>query len=316
MEKTEVSWIDDYFNNYELHKHAFRDVVCHVQSKTQKIIIVNTYNYGRCLILDNEFQSAEMDEFIYHEALVHPSLVLHPGAESVLILGGGEGATLREVLRYQTVKKAVMVDIDGEMIACSKKFLPSFHAGAFDDSRVELVIEDGRKYLERIQDRFDVIIVDVNDPLEGGPSYMLFTMELYQIVTERLRKDGIVIVQSGSASISENDVFTSICNTLNKVFPHVFPYVTYIPSYALPWGFCMATHNPSNLDIPGEEIDARINARITGNLRFYDSITHHSLFNLPKYLRTDIQRQRRIIQDKDPLMEHYPGISVNNCGSE
>lgn len=312
MEKNQIHWIDDYFNNYELHKHAFKDVVCQVQSEIQKIIIVNTYNYGRCLILDNEFQSAEMDEFIYHEALVHPSLILHPGAESVLILGGGEGATLREVLRHKTVKKAVMVDIDKEMIACSKKFLPSFHAGAFDDSRVELVIEEGRKYVERAQDRFDVVVIDVNDPLDGGPSYMLFTMEFFQIIAEKLKANGILIVQSGAASVSENDAFTSICNTLSNVFSHVFPYVTYIPSYALPWGFSMATHNPSNLDISGDEIDTRIQSRLTGKLRFYDSITHHALFNLSKYLRTDIQRQKRIIRDKAPLKEHYPGISTES----
>lgn len=312
MEKNQIHWIDDYFNNYELHKHAFKDVVCQVQSEIQKIIIVNTYNYGRCLILDNEFQSAEMDEFIYHEALVHPSLILHPGAESVLILGGGEGATLREVLRHKTVKKVVMVDIDKEMIACSKKFLPSFHAGAFDDSRVELVIEEGRKYVERAQDRFDVVVIDVNDPLDGGPSYMLFTMEFFQIIAEKLKANGILIVQSGAASVSENDAFTSICNTLSNVFSHVFPYVTYIPSYALPWGFSMATHNPSNLDISGDEIDTRIQSRLTGKLRFYDSITHHALFNLSKYLRTDIQRQKRIIRDKAPLKEHYPGISTES----
>lgn len=310
MEKNQIHWIDDYFNNYELHKHAFKDVVCQIQSAIQKIIIVDTYNYGRCLILDNEFQSAEMDEFIYHEALVHPSLILHPGAESVLILGGGEGATLREVLRHKTVKKAAMVDIDKEMIACSKKYLPSFHAGAFDDSRAELVIDDGRKYVERVQDRFDVVVIDVNDPLDGGPSCMLFTMEFYQIIAEKLKANGILIVQSGAASVSENDAFTSICNTLSKIFPHVFPYVAYIPSYALPWGFAMATHNPSNLDISGDEIDARIHTRITGKLRLYDSITHHALFNLPKYLRTDIQKQNCIIRDTDPLKEHYPGVST------
>lgn len=310
MEKVSVQWIEDYFNKYELHKHAFKGVVYQVQSEIQKIIIIDTYNYGRCLILENEFQSAEADEFIYHEALVHPSLILHPSAENVLILGGGEGATLREVLRYRTVKKAVMVDIDKEMIACAKKYLPSFHAGAFDDRRVELIIEDGRRYLERTQERFDVVIIDVNDPLEGGPSYMLFTLELYQIVTEKLNKDGIILVQSGAASLAENEAFTSICNTLNKVFPHVFPYVTYIPSYALQWGFTMATHNPGNLDITGDEIDNRIASRLTTTPRFYDSITHHALFNLPKYLRADIQKQNRIIRDNDPLTDHYPGISV------
>ncbi|MDE2217390.1 MAG: polyamine aminopropyltransferase [Planctomycetota bacterium] len=311
MEKTTVNWIDDYFNGHEIHKHAFKNVVCQVQSEVQKIIIVDSYNYGRCLILNNEFQSAEVDEFIYHEALVHPSLILYPGAESVLILGGGEGATIREVFRYKGVKRAVMVDIDKEMIACSKEFLPSFHAGAFDDNRLELVIEDGRKYLDRTKEQFDVVIIDVNDPLESGPSSMLFTMEFYQIVAKKLKQDGIFIVQSGAASIAENDVFTSICNTLSKVFPHVFPYVTYMPSYALQWGFTMATRNPGNLDITGEEIDNRINSRINGTLRFYDSITHHALFNLPKYLRLDIQKQKRVIRDKDPLTERYPGISVD-----
>ncbi len=309
MKTTPVNWIEDCFNQYEMHKHAVKNVICRVQSPVQKITIIDTYNYGRCLILDNEFQSAEADEFIYHEALVHPALVLHPGVETVLVLGGGEGATLREILRYRTVKKAVMVDIDGEMITCARKFLPTFHAGAFDDGRVQLVIEDGRKYVERTLERFDVIIIDVNDPLENGLSNKLFTLEFYQILAERLKTNGIVVVQSGAASHTENGGFTGICATLVAAFSHVFPYVAYIPSYALPWGFVLATRNPGNLDITGEEIDSRIATRITGTPRFYDSITHHAMFNLPKYLRTDIQKQTRIIKDSSPLAEHYPGIS-------
>lgn len=311
MEKATVNWIDDYFNTYEQHKHAFKNVLCQIQTKVQKITIIDTHNYGRCLILDNEFQSSEVDEFIYHEALIHPSFILHPGIERVLIIGGGEGATLREVLRYKSVKKVVMVDIDSEMVASAKKYLPSFHSGSFDDSRLELVIEDGRKYLERTNEQYDAVVIDVNDPLEGGHSYKLFTIEFYKIIATKLKADGIVIVQSGAASIKENEVFTSIYNTLSKVFPHVFPYVTYVPSYALQWGFIMATWNSGNLDITGSEIDDRINSRINGSLRFYDSITHHALFNLPKYLRDDIKKQSRIISDKDPLTENYPGISTD-----
>lgn len=309
MEKLPVNWIDDYFNTCECHRHAFRNVVHNAQSKIQKIIVVDTYNYGKCLILGDEFQSAESDEFIYHEALVHPSLTLHPGAESVLVVGGGEGSALRETLRYRTVKRVVMVDIDGDVIECAKKFLPSFHAGAFDDTRTELVIEDGRKYLERTAERFDAVIIDVNNPLDGGPSYLLFTREFYRIVADKLKKDGILIVQSGAASFAENEVFTSICNTVNTVFPHIFPYVAYVPSYAMQWGFVMATHNPGNLDIPGEEIDERIHARVHGELRFYDSITHHALFNLPKYLRHGIQQQKRVISDNDPLLGQFPVVS-------
>jgi spermidine synthase len=312
MEKAPINWIDDYFNRYELHRHAFKNIVYQAQTEIQKITIVDTYNYGRCLILNNKFQPAEVDEFIYHEALVQPSLILHPNVESVLVVGGAEGSTLREVLRHKPVKRVVMVDIDKELIACAKKFLPSFHAGSFDDERLEFVIEDGRKYLEQTREQFDVIIMDVNDPLQQGPSCMLFTIEFYQIVAERLKEGGISIVQSGAASLTENDAFTSICNTLGVVFSHVFPYVTYIPSYSLQWGFTMATRNPGNLDITSEEIDNKIASKITGTLRFYDSITHHALFNLPKYLRTDLQRQRRIIRDKGPVIDRYPGISSNS----
>ncbi|WP_169704278.1 hypothetical protein [Candidatus Kuenenia stuttgartiensis] len=124
MEKLPLNWIDDYFSDYELHKLAFKNIVYEAESKHQKIIVVDTYSFGKCLILDNEFQSAESDEYVYHESLVQPSLIMHPEAQSVLIIGGGEGATLRETLRHKSVKKAVMVDINDEVISCAKKRPP------------------------------------------------------------------------------------------------------------------------------------------------------------------------------------------------
>ncbi|MGQ3684296.1 MAG: polyamine aminopropyltransferase [Candidatus Loosdrechtia sp.] len=307
MEKTLTNWIDEYFNRYELHRHAVKQIVYQAQTEIQKITIADTYNYGRCLILNDKFQTAEVDEFIYHEALVQPSLILHPHAESVLVIGGCDGATLREVLRHKLLKKAVMVDIDKEMVECAKKFLPSFHAGAFDDNRAELVIENGRKYLKQTKEQFDVIIMDVKDLLPDDSSRVLYSLEFYQIAAERVKEGGIMIVQSGAASLAEDSAFASICNTLGEVFSHVFPYVAYIPSYALQWGFAMATHNPGNLDITSEEIDNKIVSGITGNLRFYDSITHHALFNLPKYLRLSLQKQKRIIRDKEPVIYHSHG---------
>lgn len=309
MEKLPLNWIDDYFSDYELHKLAFKNIVYQAESKHQKIIVVDTYSFGKCLILDNEFQSAESDEYVYHESLVQPSLIMHPEAQSVLIIGGGEGATLRETLRHKSVKKAVMVDINDEVISCAKKSLPSFHEGAFDDERTSLVIEDGRKYLENTEQQFDVIIIDVNDPVGGSPSAMLFTREFYQLAAGRLKKDGIVVVQSGAVSITDNDLFSGIFHTLNDVFPHVFPYTTYIPSYACLWGFTIATHNLGNLDITGEEIDFRIGNRVNSALRYYDSITHHSLFNLPKYLREELKKSKHIIRDNAPLIKQYPGVS-------
>nr|WP_169703766.1 hypothetical protein [Candidatus Kuenenia stuttgartiensis] len=138
---------------------------------------------------------------------------------------------------------------------------------------------------------------------------MLFTREFYQIAAGRLKKDGIVVVQSGAVSVTDNDLFSGIFHTLNDVFPHVFPYTTYIPSYACLWGFTIATHNLGDLDITGEEIDFRIGNRVNSALRYYDSITHHSLFNLPKYLREELKKSKHIIRDNAPLIKQYPGVS-------
>jgi len=148
------------------------------------------------LILDNEFQSAERDEFIYHESLVQPAMVLHPRDEfiyheslvqpamvlhpdpkKVAIIGGGEGAAIREVLSHKTVDTAVMVDLDEKVVECAKEYLPSFHDGSFSDERTTLLFEDGRKFMEETDVTFDVIIIDITCPLESGPAYKLFTRE-------------------------------------------------------------------------------------------------------------------------------------------
>ncbi len=135
-------------------------VIYHGVSKYQTIDIVETRLHGKMLFLDGVAQSAERDEFIYHELLVHPAMFAHPNPEKVLVIGGAEGATLREVLKHQTVKRAVLVDIDGELVEICKQYLPGWHQGSFDDPRVEVVIGDGRDYVVKCNEKFDVIIID------------------------------------------------------------------------------------------------------------------------------------------------------------
>ncbi|HLG30519.1 MAG TPA: polyamine aminopropyltransferase [Candidatus Brocadiales bacterium] len=303
-----VKWFYDYFNPCEAHGHAIKGTIFQTKSEIQEISIIETHNYGKCLVLDNEFQSAELDEFIYHEALVHPALITHPNPERIAIIGGGEGAALREVLRHKTVKKAVMIDIDKAVIDCAKRFLDSFHENAFDDPRVEVQIADGRKYLENTSETFDTIIIDVTVPLEGGPSYRLFTKEFYSTVLSRLTKNGTLCVQADTTSIIALLSYTSINKTLAQLFTGVYPYVAFIPTYAMLWGFSLATKglNPHNLS--KEEVDKRISARINGELKFYDGITHQALFNIPKYLRKAIKEQAWINRDDEPLKVKYPGM--------
>lgn len=294
-------WLHDKINENFVQLHRLEEVLYTGQTKYQSAQVVRSRSFGLCLVLDGKIQSTEKDEFIYHEALVQPAMITHPGPEAVFIAGGGEGATLREALCHKTVKRAVMVDIDAEVTAISKKYLPNHSRGAFEDSRTELHYTDARDYLAKSKDKFDIIIIDLPDPIEEGPAYLLFTREFYRIVHDRLTGNGLIAVQAGSASPTELLNLTAVCNTLKSVFPVVVPYTTYVPCFGGAWGFCIASRrlDPSRLS-PGE-VDKRIAARSLAGLRLYDGLTHRGMFSLPRYVRDALAKQTRIITDKDPL---------------
>jgi spermidine synthase len=240
---------------------------------------------------------------------VQPALILHPKPEKVAIIGGGEGATLRDVLYHKTVNKAMMVDIDEKVVECAQKYLPTFHNGSFSDKRTVLTFGDGRKFIEESDGEFDAVIMDITCPLEEGPSYKLFTKEFYEIVRQKLTPHGVLSIQASTTSPVALQTYTVLNSTLKEVFPNVFPYAAYVPSFALLWGFCLATNDLDPAQISGEEIDHRISERVSGELRFYDGITHQALFNLPKYIRKALKEQTHINLDNKPLMEQYPGLA-------
>jgi spermidine synthase len=281
--------------------HSIRERIYSGQSKFQSVDIINTGSFGVCLVLDGKIQSSEADEFIYHEALVHPAMLTHPRPERVLIAGGGEGATLREVLAHKTVRKAVMVDIDEEVVSLCRRFLPSWHQRAFDDPRAELHFADARKYLEESSDRYDVIIIDLVDPLEQGPARLLYTQEFYQIVKQRLGQAGIMSVQAEPSEWANLDNFTAIVNTLRSVFSIARPYQVHIPSFFGLWGFVAASESLDAVKLTPEEIDARTSTRISEKLKSYDGLTHQAMFTIPKHIRTKLADSRRIITDKQPI---------------
>jgi spermidine synthase len=281
--------------------HSIKERVYSGRSKFQSVDIINTGSFGVCLVLDGKIQSSEVDEFIYHEALVHPAMLTHPHPEKVFIAGGGEGATLREVLAHKTVKKAVMVDIDEAVVSLCRRFLPSWHQKAFDDSRAELHFADARKYLEKTSDKFDVIIIDLVDPLEQGPARLLYTQEFYRIVKQKLGHDGIISVQAEPSEWRNLDNFTAIANTLRNVFPIARPYQAHIPSFLSLWGFVVASQSLDPSELTPEEIDARISTRISKKLKSYDGLTHQAMFTTPKHIRQQLAASKRIITDKQPI---------------
>jgi spermidine synthase len=297
----DTQWLRDKISEDFLQLHRLDGVPYEGRTRYQSVQIVRTRDLGLCLVLDGKIQSSERDEHIYHEALVQPAMIAHPGTETVFIAGGGEGAALREALSHKTVKRAVMVEIDEEVTALSRKYFPVLSRGAFEDKRTELYHVDARGYLEKTRDRYDVIIIDLPDPIEKGPACLLFTQEFYKIVLDRLTENGIIAVQAGSASPTELLNLTAVSNTLRSVFPLVVQYATYMQSFGGPWGFCLASRgNDPSLFSPGE-IDQRIKARGLKGLRFYDGITHRNMFSLPRYIREALAVQQRIITDKNPL---------------
>ena len=267
----------------------------------QQLEIVEAVSCGRALFLDGKIQSAEEDEFIYHEALVQPAMVLHPRPETVLVIGGGEGATLREALRHRTVKRATMVDIDAEAVAACREHLAAWHQGAFADPRVQLLHRDARGYLEETAERYDVIIVDVTDPLAGGPAYRLFTQEFYQIVLAHLSEAGVLAVQAESADLGVLEPHLAVAHTIGSVFPHAAAYNAHVPSFGESWGFVVAPRKRHPLDLTAEEVDRVLAERGVSGLRFYDGESHRRLFLLPKYLRQLLAGGGPIITDAEPV---------------
>ena len=188
-------WVEEELEPGLRVSYGLKEVLASTKSKWQQVDLVALQPCGRVLMIDGLVQSCQSDEFVYHESLVHPALLMHPNPKTVYIGGGGEGSTAREVLRHKSVEKCVMVDIDGDVVEFCRKFLPE-NTAAFADPRLELIIDDAKAVLEKASG-FDVIIMDLDDPLEGGPCYQLYSTEFYTMLKGKLNPGGIFVTQSG-----------------------------------------------------------------------------------------------------------------------
>jgi spermidine synthase len=295
-------WLRDEVTPDLVQLHRVDKVWYTGKTKYQGVEIVDSCNYGRCLVLDGKIQSGERDEAVYHEALVQPAMFSHPNPESVFIAGGGEGATLREVLKHKSVKRAVMVDLDKQVVDLCRRYLPQFHQGAFEDPRAEIHFTDARKYLEDNTEKYDVAVIDIVDPLEAGPACLLYTREYYTTIKKRLKPGGIMVIQSGSCGWTNLHIFTGIVNTLKAVFPVVRPYYVYVPAFVDLWGFTSASDTVDPLKLKKSELSkSAVDTRLNKGLKTLDSTVYKSMFVLPKMLRSKLANTRRIVTDANPV---------------
>lgn len=283
-------WLIDRIDDYEAHAYAYQHARYFGRTKFQVVEILETAKFGKMLILDGKIQSAALDEHVFHEALVHPAMLMHPAPRRVCIIGGGEGATLREVLRHTLVEEVVMVDLDEEIVALCREHLPEWHRGAFDDPRVHLLHEDGRVFLREAPGSFDVILLDITDPVTAD-----FGPETYRVIRSRLREPGILALQALELNLGDWEGHAAIGRALRPIFPHCRSYSVYIPSFRAEWGFLVAAANGELLHPAPSLLEERFAARLAraaaeaGGLRFYSPQTHGRLFTLPKDLRAHLE---------------------------
>ncbi len=264
----------------------------------QSVIIADTVNYGRALFLDDAIQSAEDDEEVYHELLVHPAMLAHPDPRDVLIIGGGEGAALREVLRYQSVRSATMVDLDGEVVELCRTHLPSWHCGAFEDPRTHLVIRDGREFVEEGDHRYDVVIVDVVDMFDNGPAQALYTRQFYQQLRRRLQPGALVAIQGMEFSFLDHYPHAALSRTLRTAFSEVHSYRMDIPSFLSSWGFMLASDWCAPAQWSAAAIDQQIGRRLVpDDLQHLTGEFLMSRFSLCKATRALLVQSGPLLED-------------------
>ncbi|WP_072622996.1 spermidine synthase [Spirulina major] len=297
-------WLKDYLTAWDVYEHGISRILLHQRTAFQDLMIVELENSHKALILDGLWQSCTRDEFLYHEPLVHPAFLTHQAPKNVLVLGGGEGATVREILRWKTVERVVMVDIDGDVVAACRHWLPEMHAGVFDDPRVEVVIGDALDYVANAVPEWDVIISDLSEPIEQGPSFALFTQEFFAQLNQLLTPGGVLVVQGGSVAIANLTFHARLANTLQTVFPHVLSYTSTIPTFGEPWGFLLCRQTPMNRRPDPDAIDQLLATHTTGGCRCIDGIAYLGLCQTPLYVRDAIAQTTEVYTRDRPA--RYP----------
>ncbi|GAW93382.1 spermidine synthase [Calderihabitans maritimus] len=251
-----------------------KSVLCSEQSQYQNVAVLDTLPYGRMLVLDDVIQTTVKDEFIYHEMISLVALNTHPFPRNVLIIGGGDGGTLREVTRHPAVEKATLVEIDEKVIEASRKYLPQI-GSAFDDPKAEIVVADGIKHVQEHENEYDVIIIDSTDPV--GPAVGLFSEDFYRQVHRALKDDGILVAQTESPFFNE-ELVSSVYKSLKKIFAISKVYLATVPSYPGGlWCFTMGSkkYDPEQVDL--EKIPPL-------NTRYYNPQIHKAAFVLPNFI--------------------------------
>ncbi len=274
----------------------------------QHIEILQTPRFGRVMRIDDCFMTSERDEFFYHEPMVHLPAFSHGRPRAALVIGGGDGGTVEELLKYPDMARVVLVELDADVIDMSRTWLGAIHRGALDDPRLEVEIGDGHAYVMQGDARFDQIVLDLTDPF--GPAVMLYTAEFYAACRRMLNPGGVLSLHIQSP-IHRGDTLARIVASVQSAFDIVRPYLQYVPLYGTLWGMAMASDSVDPLALDTAEIDRRIAALGLSDLQLYNGATHHAMLAQPNYLRTLLATPAKPIRSGDALQDPSLDPAIN-----
>lgn len=252
------------------------------RTKYQKIAIFDTPHYGRIFRLDDYNMTSEREEFVYHENLVHPALTAHSAPKKVLIIGGGDGGASEEALKHPSVEQVTLVEIDEDVIAVAKEHFKAVHHNVFDNPRLRVILDDGMQFVRDTQDKFDLIALDLNDPV--GPAAALYSEDFFRQCRTALTPEGALALHIGSPTAQPERV-AALAQRLNRVFRIVRPYTLYIPLYGALWALAVCSERLDPKAFSTDEIDTRIQKRKLAQLQYYNGESHLGVFALPNFVR-------------------------------
>jgi len=248
----------------------------------QLLEVYETPELGRIFRLDGSNMTSERDEFFYHENLVHPAAVAHPGPRRALVIGGGDGGSSEELLKHRTLEQVHMAELDPDVVEVSRQQFAKVHRGVFDDPRLKVTVGDGLAYLRSTAVRYDLVSMDLTDPV--GPSVELYSPATFALAKGAMAPGGVLTLHIGSPWFHPGRVRQTI-SSLRQVFRVVVPYFAYIPIYGSVWGFATASDTLDPRSIGPAEVERVIAARGLADLQFYNGEVHRSLFAIPNYVK-------------------------------
>jgi len=271
-----MTWFQEKLYDHYAQTLSIEKVLYHWRTEFQDVLIFENAIFGKVLALDGVVQLTERDNHIYHEMIAHVPLMAHGSARNVLIIGGGDGGTLKEVLKHP-VERATLVELDGEVIDLSRRYLPEVSGGAFDDPRATVLVMDGTRYIAETREKFDVILIDSTDPI--GPGEALFTAAFYRACRTRLRPGGMIAVQSGAPFFQPQELET-VCGRLAGSFAGVRPYLAPVPTYAGGMLALVAAGESRDALRPPCKVLRERFGPLQGRTRYYTPEVHRAAFTL------------------------------------